>query len=88
LRLAPESAGKNVELTPTDDDLFWAHFSEGSQMNLLQAGLIVSGTAAAWSGGLAARMSEEGKAGIKQYAGWLTEGYLRPQNQTNLDQAS
>lgn len=57
-------------------------------MNLLQAGLIVSGTAAAWSGGLAARMSEEGKAGIKQYAGWLTEGYLRPQNQTNLDQAS
>lgn len=86
LQLAPDN--KDVETTPSNDSVFWGHFAEGSQMNLFQAGAIIGATGAAWKGGVVGGLGEEGKEGVAKYTQWLLEGYLKPQNQTNLDQVS
>ena len=86
LEIAPP--GIDVETTPSNDSIFWAHFAEGSQMNLFQAGAVIGSTASAWAGGKVDGVSEEERKGIAKYAGWLDQGYLKPQNQTNLDQVS
>ena len=84
LQLAPEHT--DVETVPSNDSIFWAHFAEGSQMNLLQAGAIIGATAGAWKGGKVGDLGEEGQAAIGKYSQWVSEAYLKPQNQTNLDQ--
>lgn len=77
-----------METTPSNDSIFWAHFAEGSQMNLFQAGAFIGASSHAWAGGKVDGLSEEERKGIAKYAGWLDQGYLKPQNQTNLDQVS
>jgi hypothetical protein len=57
-------------------------------MNLLQAGAVIAATSSAWAGGRIDGVSEEERKGIAKYAGWLDQGYLKPQNQTNLDQVN
>jgi glutathione S-transferase len=86
LQLAPDSA--DVETVPSNDSIFWAHFAEGSQMNLLQAGAIIGATSSAWKSGKFGGLTEEGQAGVGKYAQWVSESYLKPQNQTNLDQVT
>jgi glutathione S-transferase len=86
LQLAPDNT--DVETVPSNDSIFWAHFAEGSQMNLLQAGAIIGATGSAWGSGKVGGLGEEGRAAVGKYAGWVSEGYLKPQNQNNLDQVS
>lgn len=57
-------------------------------MNLFQAGAVIGATGAAWKGGMMGDLSDEGKEAVGKYTQWVNEGYLRPQNQTNLDQVS
>ena len=84
LQLVPDH--ESVETSPSNDSTFWAHFAEGSQMNLFQMGAVIGASSAAWAGGMIEGLSEDERKGIAKYAGWLDQGYLKPQNQTNLDQ--
>ncbi|WWD22094.1 hypothetical protein CI109_106583 [Kwoniella shandongensis] len=78
----------DVQVENTKDDLFWSHFSEGSMMNLFQAGAIVGATGQGWTqGGLVKGLSDEEKKGIEKYSGWVVNAYLKPQQQSTIDLA-
>ncbi|KAK8846847.1 hypothetical protein IAR55_005935 [Kwoniella newhampshirensis] len=86
VKAAAEKGEVDVQLETTEDDLFWGHFAEASQLNLFQAGAIIGATSQGWlQGGMVPGLSDEEKKGIEKYSGWLLNAYLKPQQQATID---
>ncbi|WVO13139.1 hypothetical protein L204_100751 [Cryptococcus depauperatus] len=80
----------DVQTENTKDDIFWSHFAEGSQLNLLQAIGTIGATSQVWrKGGLPGlpELSEEQKSGIEKYSGWLTTIFFKDAAQNTFDLA-
>jgi glutathione S-transferase len=72
----PSPNRAEVEETPSNDSVFWSHFSEGSQMNILQAERMVGATAAGVArGGVRVEgVGEEGRGAVGKYGKWVSVG--------------
>jgi glutathione S-transferase len=58
----------SVESSPSDDSIFWSHFSEGSMMTLFQGGAAVGAIAGGFSKGMMGEVDEGEKKGIDKFA--------------------
>lgn len=71
-RLLALGPSDSVETQPSNDSIYWSHFSEASQMNLMQAGAILGATSAGFS--QMALKDDAGKEAVKSYNQWVQVG--------------
>jgi glutathione S-transferase len=81
------SATKNpdIETTPSNDSVFWAHASEAACMTWFQSSAMVGAGARAWVSGTVGDADDKDKTAIQKFAGWYNEEIIRPQAQNFLD---
>lgn len=68
-RLLGLGPSDSVETQPSNDSIYWSHFSEASQMNLMQAGAILGATSAGFS--QMVLKDDAGKEAVKSYNQWV-----------------
>lgn len=71
-RLLALGPSDSVETQPSNDSIYWSHFSEASQMNLMQAGAILGATSAGFS--QMVLKDDAGKEAVKSYNQWVQVG--------------
>ncbi|WVQ84152.1 hypothetical protein IAT38_006299 [Cryptococcus sp. DSM 104549] len=75
----------DVQAEETEDGVFWSHFAEGSQVNLIHADNLVLRGAAIYEKekGLEGQRKED----LEEFKTWMSKEYLKPEIQKTVDHA-